>query len=248
MLLHSRFKRGDRNCKEEKLIGLDENGISFNSFNTSNEACIVVSTQIVEVSLDISFDVMITECAPLDALIQRFGRINRKRSLKNIGKLKPVYVIGPPDNEKDAKPYELEILKKSFAVLEDGKILHERDLQNKIDLVFTAIDFLNIEQHAVFKPDGSISIDYLSHNGKTILFDLLEIDSVSCITESDLFNYENGDYERRLLLEIPTYYYAVAKMPQSQKGNRPFIIPDAAYCEDYGLFTDKINSSIGVQL
>lgn len=248
MLLHSRFKRGDRNGKEKDLIGLDEEGKPLYTFNTSDEACIVVSTQIVEVSLDISFDVMITECAPLDALIQRFGRINRKRTLENIGKLKPVYVMTPPDNEKDAKPYDWEILKKSFDVLENGKTLQERDLQQKIDSVFTTIDFLDIEEHSVFKSDGRINIDCLLHNGKAVLFKLLEIDSVSCITESDVYDYENGDYESRLLLEIPTYYYAVAKMRQSQKGNRPFIIPDAAYCEEYGLFADKINSSLGVQL
>lgn len=48
--------------------------------NVSPDACIVVSTQVLEVSLDISFDLMITECAPIDSLIQRFGRINRKRT------------------------------------------------------------------------------------------------------------------------------------------------------------------------
>ena len=78
LLLHSRFKRKDRKQREKDLIGLDEKGNPAYKFNTSSKACFVVSTQVVEVSLDISFDLMITECAPLDALIQRFGRINRK--------------------------------------------------------------------------------------------------------------------------------------------------------------------------
>src|SRR5699024_4672054 len=106
LLLHSRFKRGDRNIKEKQLIGLDEEGKPTYEFNTTNEACIVVSTQIVEVSLDISFDVMITASAPLDALIQRFGRVNRKRTKETIGKYKEIYVIAPPDNDKDARPYD----------------------------------------------------------------------------------------------------------------------------------------------
>ncbi len=246
MLLHSRFKREDRNKKEKNLIGLDENGNPLHTFNTSTEACIVVSTQIVEVSLDISFDMMITECAPLDALIQRFGRVNRVRNPETIGKYKHIYVISPPEDEKNARPYDLEILTKSYDALNDGEILHERDLQNKIDGVFTQIDFMSIEEHSVFKNNGDISIDYLSHNGKAILFDLLEIDSVSCITESDLYEYENGDFERRLNLEIPTYYYAVSKMRQSEKGNRPFIIPDNAYTTEMGLLAEKINLSTGV--
>ncbi|MDZ7763228.1 MAG: helicase-related protein [Melioribacteraceae bacterium] len=65
----------------------------INNFNSSDEACIVVSTQVVEVSLDISFDLMITETAPLDSLIQRFGRINRIRNNETIGKYKPIFVI-----------------------------------------------------------------------------------------------------------------------------------------------------------
>lgn len=248
LLLHSRFKRCDRNEKEKQLIGVDKNGDSLYTFNTSNDTCIVISTQIVEVSLDISFDVMITECAPLDALIQRFGRINRKRSLNTLGQLKPVYVIAPPADLKTDRPYNLEILKKSFEVLDDNKPIRERNIQKKIDNVFTSLDFLNIEEHAVFKTDGRVTIDYLTHNSKAMLFDLLQIDSVSCILESDVYEYENGNFESRLLLEIPTYYYAVVKMRQSSIGNKPFIIPDAAYCPELGLNINKINQNIGVIL
>ncbi|WP_447639991.1 MULTISPECIES: CRISPR-associated helicase Cas3' [Chitinophagaceae] len=240
LLLHSRFKRGDRNLKEKALLGLDENGESINEFNTSNNACIVVSTQIVEVSLDINFDVMITECAPLDALIQRFGRINRKRTNETIGHYKDVYVIAPPESDKDAKPYELYTLKKSFEVLEDGVVLKERDLQYKIDNVFTEINFVQIEEHSVFKSDAGFKIDKLTHKSKAILFELLDIDSAPCIVEADKEAYENGDFETRLSLEIQVGYWAVAKMEQSKKGNKPFIIPDAAYDFCAGLDTSKI--------
>ncbi len=61
-LLHGRFALKDRIEKEKELSTTD----------------IAVATQAVEVSLDISFEVLFTEPAPIDALIQRFGRINRK--------------------------------------------------------------------------------------------------------------------------------------------------------------------------
>jgi CRISPR-associated endonuclease/helicase Cas3 len=39
----------------------------------------LIGTQAIEVSLDIDYDVIFSDPAPLDALIQRFGRVNRKR-------------------------------------------------------------------------------------------------------------------------------------------------------------------------
>ena len=84
------------------------------------------------------------------------------------------------------------------------------------------------------------SINQLTHRSKSILFELLEIDSVSCICESDQFEYENADYERRLELEIPIRYFIVCKMNQSKKGNKPFIIPDKAYSEKIGLIVSFI--------
>jgi len=240
LLLHSRFKRGDRNIKEKQLIGLDEEGKPTYEFNTTNEACIVVSTQIVEVSLDISFDVMITASAPLDALIQRFGRVNRKRTKETIGKYKEIYVIAPPDNDKDARPYDLDILQKSFETLPDNQVLQESELQGKIDQVYTEIDFLKIDEHSIYHPEKGFSLRKLTHRGKAILFELLQIDSVSCITESDVEEYENGNFESRLNYEMSVNYWHVAKMQQSEKGNKPFIIPDKAYDFEVGLDISEI--------
>src|SRR5699024_5823870 len=70
MLIHSRFRRRDRREREHRLMS---------EFDAGHGPCFVVSTQVVEVSLDISFDRMITQAAPLDSLIQRFGRVNRER-------------------------------------------------------------------------------------------------------------------------------------------------------------------------
>ncbi len=235
LLIHSRFKRKDRNDKEQRLMGLDAQGSPTGEFNTANEACIVVSTQVVEVSLDISFDVMITETAPLDALIQRFGRVNRKRTEASMGKLKPVYVISPPDDKKEAKPYDLDILLKSFDVLPDGECLHERELQKKIDQVFTEIDFLKIEQHAGFKEDEKWSIPLLTHHPNSILMDLLEIDNVVCITESDIEDYREADHDGRMEYEIPARYWSVKSFPTLDAGRKPFMIPDSKYDPQLGM-------------
>ncbi|MCR8487338.1 MAG: CRISPR-associated helicase Cas3' [Crenarchaeota archaeon] len=60
-LIHGDFAYKDRMRKEEQI----------------NSADILISTQVAEVSLDISFDNLITELAPIPSLVQRFGRVNR---------------------------------------------------------------------------------------------------------------------------------------------------------------------------
>lgn len=242
MLLHSRFMRRDRNNKEYDLMGKDENGQPLNRFNTADHATIVVSTQVVEVSLDISFDIMITEAAPLDAMVQRFGRINRKRNPEQAGLLKPVYVLSPPNDKKEALPYDLNTLIKSYEILPEGT-LHERSLQDLIDHVYPEIQFVPIEKYAVFKENGTWNIDFLTHRPHSVLVEMLDIDTVSCITEQDKDGYLEADFEERMQMEIPVRYYQVKDLEQLSYGNRPFVIPDIAYNVEKGLLKDKIEAA-----
>ncbi len=243
MLLHSRFKRGAREQMEKQLMGMGKDGKPTKQFNTSEEACIVVSTQVVEVSLDISFDLMVTECAPLDSLIQRFGRINRKRNEQAMGTFKPVYVIAPPETEKEAKPYDLKILQDSYAQLPDGEVLYEQDIQQKIDAVFPVIEMPEIEEHAIFKKSGKWNIGKLTHRPKSLLLERLDIDSVACIVEADEQPYLAGNFEERMQMEIPIRYWAVRQFNQIHEGNKPFIVPDAAYSEEVGLNMNELKTA-----
>jgi len=230
MLIHSRFKRCDRARLETSLK---------EDFNNSSEACIVVSTQVVEVSLDISFDVMITECAPIDAMIQRFGRINRKRTDETIGKFKDIYVIQPPENKSDAEPYKIDVLQKSFDVLPDGKVLNETELQTMIDTVYPDIPISSIDNSGAVFVDGKWRITELCHNAKSALLDVLDINSAVCITFSDREEYENNA-SSRAELEIPVSYKSIAhnKLDQIKNGSRPFVVPDDAYNSEKGLMTE----------
>ena len=49
----------------------------------SDSSLLLVATQVVEVSLDIDFDILYSENAPIDAIVQRAGRVNRKREKDN---------------------------------------------------------------------------------------------------------------------------------------------------------------------
>ena len=238
LLLHSRFKRGERGRLEQQLIGKRTNasGEPIKEFNTGEGACIVVSTQVVEVSLDISFDLMITDTAPLDAMIQRFGRVNRKRTSETIGTIKPVFVIAPPETDGESKPYELNVLKSSFDVLPSNAVLHERDVQKLIDLVFPDVDNIQIDKDAIYV-NGYWRIEKLVHKPKSVLFDALEIDSMICITETDQHAYEQSGYEEKMAYEIPVRYHSIAHngLARSDVGNKPFVVPDKAYDPVLGL-------------
>ena len=228
MIIHSRFKRKDRNHLEKRLK---------NVLNKSKNACIVVSTQVVEVSLDISFDLMITEAAPIDALIQRFGRINRIRNEFTIGKYKPIYVIAPPERENDNMPYQHGIVKRSFDVLPDnGVLLKEKTLQSKIDEVYPTINFTDIDLDTVFA-NQKWRLRELWHFPKSALLEKLGVDSVACIVEKDKETYMNVHSEQRVMLEIPVSYNSVRwrNLEQIRYGSNPFIVPDSSYSENSGL-------------
>ena len=116
-LLHSRFNQNDRNLKEEKLL--------------KNKTRILIGTQTIEVSLDIDFDIMITEPAPIDALIQRFGRVNRSAKKG----MSPVYVC-KEGGKYDKFIYPVDRVEKTISVLENVSEINENDLQNLLDMVY----------------------------------------------------------------------------------------------------------------
>lgn len=87
MLIHGRFAARDRTELERTIMRRCE-------VDAAHEAQILVATQVVEVSLNIDLDTIYSDPAPLDALLQRFGRVNR-RGKKGICS---VHVFQHPDD------------------------------------------------------------------------------------------------------------------------------------------------------
>ena len=117
-LLHSRFILKDRERIEKEL----------------EDADLLVGTQAVEVSLDIDFDSLFTEPAPIDALIQRFGRINRKGK-KGICDVHICKVGG----ENDKFIYSTDKVERTINafVTVDNDDLQESKIQDLIDEVYS---------------------------------------------------------------------------------------------------------------
>ena len=74
VLLHSRYLGPDRQHLEDRVTG--EIGKDHSVWQRPQRR-IVVSTQVLEQSLDLDFDVMLTDLAPLDLVLQRAGRLHR---------------------------------------------------------------------------------------------------------------------------------------------------------------------------
>ncbi|WP_456365599.1 CRISPR-associated helicase Cas3' [Thermococcus sp.] len=127
LLLHSRFTHGDRGSKERALL------------ERMTDYDFVVATQVVEVSLDVSFSTILTEPAPLDALVQRFGRVNRQ-GWKN-GRIEDVYIL-TQGSEADRKIYkDYSVVEESVKLLEelDGKELRESLIPELVSRAYSAI-------------------------------------------------------------------------------------------------------------
>lgn len=123
-LLHSNYLKKDRELLEDFVL----------KFATSKENGILISTQIVEASLDIDFDVLFTDMCSIDSLFQRMGRVYRKRAYKE--KEPNVYVY---DN-RNGVPHIIEGKIYDFSLNEikkyNGKTLTEEDKQNIIENIF----------------------------------------------------------------------------------------------------------------
>ena len=126
-LLHSRFILRDRERIESEL----------------EDADLLVGTQAVEVSLDIDFDCLFSEPAPIDALIQRFGRINRKGE----NGICDVHIC-EKGGENDGFIYSSETVERTLNALTSDKVLHESGIQNLIDAVYC--DGYNQKEHEKF--------------------------------------------------------------------------------------------------
>lgn len=71
VLVHSKFVAPHRARREADLVS------RLGPKGNRPERLVVIATQVIEQSLDVDFDVMVSDVAPLDLLVQRWGRLHR---------------------------------------------------------------------------------------------------------------------------------------------------------------------------
>ncbi len=87
LLYHSRFRYCDRVLRHKAVVD------AFNS-RAGTEGALAICSQVAEMSLDLSATMLVTELAPVPALIQRLGRLNRRAG--PCDPTRPFVVIVPP--------------------------------------------------------------------------------------------------------------------------------------------------------
>jgi CRISPR-associated endonuclease/helicase Cas3 len=139
-LLHSLYIQ---KTKREKEIQIQ---------NTT-EPVIWISTQIVEASLDIDYDLLITELSTADSLIQRMGRVYRKIGRTITPGSQPNIIICTKEPSGKGKVYDKEIVDYTLKELEkyDEKILTEEIKQEIVSNVFDLERIRNTNFYKKFK-------------------------------------------------------------------------------------------------
>jgi CRISPR-associated endonuclease/helicase Cas3 len=97
LVFHARFAQCDRQRIEAEV--LRRLGPSARAAERSR--VLVIATQVIEQSLDLDFDVMVSDLAPIDLLLQRAGRLWRHHRVRPVAIAHELLVLEPPDRAED---------------------------------------------------------------------------------------------------------------------------------------------------
>ncbi|MDP9397815.1 MAG: DEAD/DEAH box helicase [Actinomycetota bacterium] len=117
VLLHSRFRPGDRGARAEQATA---------RVDPTGPGVIVVSTQVLEAGVDVSSSVLTTEAAPWSSVVQRAGRLNRA------GEVEDAELWWCPPEK--ATPYDDADVAATVDALDDleGRAVTSRDLRGRV--------------------------------------------------------------------------------------------------------------------
>ena len=155
LVLHSAFLATDRSRLEKKLQRL------IGKKGKRPDKLIVIGTQVLEQSLDIDFDVMFTDIAPIDLLLQRAGRLHRHQIPRPKGlEKRQLYVMKPdaddygPANEAVYEKYYLQktehFLPQKIHLPNDisrlVQLVYDEDTDDQVENLEEARDKLNVDR------------------------------------------------------------------------------------------------------
>jgi CRISPR-associated endonuclease/helicase Cas3 len=208
-LLHSRFTREHRSQKEE-TIKRDEAG---------NAPCIWITTQVVEASLDIDFDVLHTQICTADSLLQRLGRCYRRRQYTAPSANVFVYAIPQDECKANEFIYDKDYLAATQQQLLAycGKIFSEKDKLEFFNKVFE-----QLPENSNYRTKYKKFSDFLANGG--LAKDKKEAQEYLRDGGLDEVNFIPRQYENEVLaiLAENSADYQAKIMQYVVRGHRPY--------------------------
>ena len=206
-LLHSRFIRKHRNILEKRILEFSADEL---------EVGIWVTTQIVEASLDIDFDILYMEMCTADSLLQRMGRCNRagKRHVSEPN----VYVY--LNDSGRGTVYDKDIYDRSVELLKtyDDRLLTEAD---KVDYINKVYDLEKIRKTQYFRQiekyvDHLKTLSPAEYDAKEVQKEFRAIQSITVMP--DAVYDQNYEVIQSIadLLETPHVDISIKKMLKSK--------------------------------
>jgi len=135
VLLHSRFTKADRKNHEEKAISLIPHKAE-GRIVIPKGAGVVISTQVLEAGIDFSAELLLTELAPADSLIQRAGRCARYS-----GESGEMIIFPVEEENRGHLPYEKGHLSKSLEWLQNNKQFNIKNFDEACSFVDETLNY-----------------------------------------------------------------------------------------------------------
>lgn len=246
-VLHSRFKQEDRSQKEKCIKEFS---------NRKEERGIWITTQIVEASLDIDFDLLYTEMSTLDSLFQRLGRCYRSRVYEEQEPNVCVYI---QDTSGVGYIYDKEIYEKSISLLEkyDGEILEEKIKIELVDKLYSKEMLEGTEFYKNFKKsflilDNIVDYDTSKKEAQKILRNIDNIEVIpKSVYDENLYLFEKYESEKDLKekseikRELNKLFISISK---SNKWKLSDYIIECPYIKNKHIIDIKYDKEIGLLL
>lgn len=126
VVFHSRFKSKDRICIADKIMaGLGKNRTP-DALGTTGS--VVVATQVLEQSMDLDFDILLTELSPMPSFLQRTGRLWRHDRTRPEGLVRPLCFVLQTEIDAPTKysylPYSPPEVQRAKQLLQGREVLH----------------------------------------------------------------------------------------------------------------------------
>jgi len=232
-LLHSRFTFNDRKNIQDILREVYSNPKPENE----HKGKILVATQVIEAALDIDADILYTELAPMDALVQRMGRVLRRYREKYSYEGAPNVNIIFFDNGYESgnyKVYNNELLELTL-ILFFIKLFENADFTNFDNIIVKAKEYFEYRNNKLkikdkFKDQiNKIPILKINQKKSKKIKTLYPTDITFTLSEYDKYQFTEALY---YLIDIQSKY--------KQEFFRTLSLLDAGYMAESRLEAQKI--------